>query len=189
MSDRSIPWEVSRRLLERELPRRWRHVRAVASRAQEAAPLLDGQDDRVTLVSAAILHDVGYSGLIAQTGFHPLDGARYLRSIGVPDRLCALVAHHSCAYLEAEIRGRSAELAEWEDEQTVLRDILWWADMTTTPDGEQTNVHDRIAEIQKRYGPEDLVTFFIRQAETELVAAAQRTEDRLRTAGIDYVAK
>jgi hypothetical protein len=99
------------------------------------------------------------------------------------------VAHHSYAYREAELRGLSAALAEWEDEETSLRDALWWADMTTTPDGDKTNVRDRIEEIQKRYGPEDLVTLFIRQAKPELVAAVERTEERLRAAGVDYTAK
>ncbi|SDL62948.1 hypothetical protein SAMN04488074_112110 [Lentzea albidocapillata subsp. violacea] len=50
-------------------------------------------------------------------------------------------------------------------------------------------MHDRIEEIQKRYGPDDLVTFFIRQAKPELVAAVERTEERLRAAGVDYTAK
>ncbi len=83
------------------------------------------------------------------------------------------------------MRGCSAELARWVDEQTPLRDALWWADMTTGPDGDTTGVRERIAEIQARYGPEDLVTFFIRQAEPELVAAVERTEARLRAAGIE----
>ncbi|PWK90329.1 hypothetical protein C8D88_101345 [Lentzea atacamensis] len=61
--------------------------------------------------------------------------------------------------------------------------------MTTTPDGKPTNIDDRIEEIQKRYGPEDLVTFFIRQAKPELAGAVERTEERLRAAGIDYTAK
>ncbi|MBM7811012.1 metal-dependent phosphohydrolase [Saccharothrix algeriensis] len=86
---------------------------------------------------------------------------------------------------EAKLRGLSTELAEWVDEQTPLRDALWWADMTTGPDGDVTSVHDRIAEIQERYGPEDLVTVFIRQAEPELVAAVERTEARLRAAGVE----
>lgn len=87
------------------------------------------------------------------------------------------------------MRGLTAELAEWSDEQTALRDALWWADMTTTPTGDATNVFDRIEKIQKRYAPEDLVTFFIRQAKPELVAAVERTEERLRSAGVDYTAK
>ncbi|HEV8556970.1 MAG TPA: hypothetical protein VGR06_11310 [Actinophytocola sp.] len=57
-------------------------------------------------------------------------------------------------------------------------------DMTTNPDENLTDVDRRIAEIQERYGPEDIVTFFIRQAQPELVAAVQRTEERLRAAGI-----
>ncbi|MCP2200822.1 hypothetical protein LX90_004524 [Lentzea flava] len=83
----------------------------------------------------------------------------------------------------------TAELAQWIDEETPLRDALWWADMTTAPDGTATNVHDRIDEIQRRYGPDDLVTFFVRQAKPELVAAVDRTEQRLQAAGIAYNAK
>lgn len=171
-----------------DLPRRWAHVKGVARRARTAARAFEG-DDQAVLVAAALLHDVGYASHVASTGFHALDGAQHLRSLGAPPRLCALVAHHSCAYREAELRGLSSQLAQWEDEETSVRDALWWADMTTTPDGESTGVHDRIEEIQKRYGPEDLVTFFIRQAKPELVAAVERTEQRLRAAGIDYTAK
>ncbi|WP_086665500.1 HD domain-containing protein [Lentzea kentuckyensis] len=175
-------------VLGTSLPRRWNHVRGVASRAMLCCPLFADEDNSI-LVSAAVLHDIGYAPSLEVFRFHPLDGARYLQERGFMSRLCALVAHHSCAYREAELRGFSAELAEWVDEETPLRDALWWADMTTTPDGEPTNVHDRIEEIQKRYGPEDLVTFFIRQAEPELVAAVERTEERLRAAGVDYTAK
>jgi putative nucleotidyltransferase with HDIG domain len=160
----------------------------VAGHAHRASLLFDSEDSDL-LLTAALLHDIGYSSNLASTMFHPLDGARHLQSINAPERLCALVAHHSCAYREAELRGLSAELAEWKDEETPLRDALWWADMTTTPDGDPTNVYDRIEEIQKRYGPEDLVTFFIRQAKPELVAAVERTEERLRAAGLDHVAK
>lgn len=181
-------FELARSVLADTLPRRWAHVQGVAERAQRVSAVLDAAD-RDLLVSAAVLHDIGYAPPIAYTGFHALDGARYLASRGAPERLCALVAHHSCAYREAELRGLSAQLSVWTDEESPVRDSLWWADMTTTPDGEPTSVHDRIEEIQKRYGPEDLVTFFIRQAKPELVAAVERTEMRLSAAGIDYTAK
>lgn len=174
--------------LARSLPRRFAHVLGVGRKAQLAAALFD-PGDREILVASALLHDVGYAPRLATTGFHPLDGARFIADAHADGRLCALVAHHSCAYREAELRGLSAELARWTDESTPLRDALWWADMTTTPDGEPTNVHDRIEEIEKRYGPEDLVTFFIRQAKPELVGAVERTEERLRAAGVDYTAK
>ncbi len=179
---------VAERELADSLPRRWAHVQGVRERARGAA-ILFGPEDQGILLASAVLHDVGYAPALAKTGFHPLDGARYLRGLQGPTRLCALVAHHSCAYREAELRDLAAELASWDDEATPLRDALWWADMTTTPDGEPTSVHDRIEEIQKRYGPEDLVTFFIRQAKPELVAAVERTEERLRSVGADYTAK
>jgi hypothetical protein len=161
------------------------HVQGVAERARDAAPLL-GPDDQDVLQSAALLHDIGYSPEIAHTGFHPLDGARYLRDLGTDRRLCALVAHHSFAYREAELRGLAAELTEWVDEQTPLRDALWWADMTTSPDGKPVGFDERIKEAQDRYGPQDVVTFFLRQAEPELRGAVERTEARLQAAGISY---
>lgn len=142
--------------------------------------------DGELLTAAAVLHDVGYSPEIADTGFHPLDGALALRAITDVGRLVALVAHHSCAYREAELRGLSAELAEWVDEETPLRDGLWWADMTTSPDGKPVAFDDRLKEIQDRYGPQDVVTFFVRQAEPELRGAVERTEARLRAARISY---
>jgi len=163
-------------------------VQGVAKRTGRVAGLFV-KGDQELLTAAAVLHDVGYAPDLASTGFHPLDGARYLQQEGFPARLCALVAHHSCAYREAELRGLSAELAAWEDEESAVRDALWWADMTTTPDGEPTTVAERISEIQERYGPEDLVTFFIRQAKPELVATVERTEERLRAAGLGQVAK
>lgn len=165
------------------LPRRWAHVQGVRRRARGVASLFS-IDDGELLISAGLLHDVGYAPDLAATGFHPLDGARYLRAVGAPDRLVNLVAHHSCAVLEAELRGLSDELAEFEDERTALRDALWWADMTTTPDGDETTAAERVAEIQSRYGPDDLVSRFIRLAWGELSAAAERTERRLAAAGI-----
>ncbi|WP_090053904.1 HD domain-containing protein [Lentzea fradiae] len=182
-------FSVSRLHLAESLPRRWSHVLGCADRARIAADALLDEVDSITLVSAAVLHDIGYAPSIARTGMHALDGARFLQQIEITDRVCALVAHHSCAYLEAELRGLSAELGVWSDEQSVLRDALWWADMTTTPDGGVTTVHDRIAEIRERYGPKDLVSFFIKQASRELIAAVERTEERLRMAGIDYAVK
>lgn len=177
--------ELAFELLGEALPRRWAHVQGVADRAP-LAEVLFNEGDRELLVAAALLHDVGYAPKIAYTGFHPLDGARHLRELGADERLTALVAHHSCAYLEAELRGLSAELAVWVDEETALRDALWWADMTTSPDGETVAFDVRMGEIQERYGPEDVVTFFIRQARPELRAAVERTESRLRAAGIAY---
>ncbi|GAA1261951.1 HD domain-containing protein [Saccharothrix xinjiangensis] len=179
---------VAERCLRNSLPRRWVHVQGVAKRAGLSRSLFSSEDGEV-LVAAAMLHDVGYSPGLVNSGFHPLDGALYLQSLGCPERICALVAHHSCAYKEAKLRQLTTELAVWEDEDTDVRDALWWADMTTTPDGYPTNVASRIREIQERYGPTDLVTAFISEAKSELVAAVERTEERLRVAGLGHLAK
>ena len=176
-------FELVAEKLAETLPRRWAHVQGVCRRAHMAAPLFS-VDDCELLVGAALLHDIGYAPELVGTGFHPLDGARYLRGVGGPDRVVNLVAHHSCATLEAELRGLSDELAEFEDEKTALRDALWWADMTTTPDGGETTVADRVAEILGRYGPDDLVSQFIRRAWDDLNAAVERTERRLEAAKI-----
>lgn len=49
---------------------------------------------------------------LAATGFHPLDGARFLRDVTRADEsLCCLVAHHSYAILDAAECGLAADLA------------------------------------------------------------------------------
>lgn len=183
-----VAWaaELATQRLASVLPRRWAHVQGVARHARAAAASFSVEDGEL-LVGSALVHDIGYAPELASTGFHPLDGARYLRDIRGPDRLVNLVAHHSCAVLEAQLRGLSGELAEFEDEGTAVRDALWWADMTTTPDGGKTTVAERVTEIQRRYGPDDLISRFIRWAWDDLNAAVRRTEVRLETAGIAQV--
>lgn len=174
-----VEWafEVSRRHLAEALPRRWAHVQGVAARARGLRGVVG--DDAELLEAAAVLHDVGYAPTLARTGFHPLDGADYLRSIGAPERLVHLVAHHSYAALEARLRGLTGELERYRDEEGVTRDALWYCDLTTTPDGERTTAPARIAEIKARYGPGHLVTEFITLASPVLLAAVGRTQQRL----------
>jgi putative nucleotidyltransferase with HDIG domain len=170
--------ELARAYL-RDLPRRLQHVEGVARRA---ATVADAVDDAELLVAAAWLHDIGYSAELATTGFHPVDGAKFLRAQGESHRLCALVANHSCACVEARRRGVPLL---WEDERTPLRDALWWADMSTTPTGEPTDVHSRITEVLDRYGPDHVVSASVAESAPQLVAAAERTEAAVRSAGIE----
>jgi hypothetical protein len=176
--------ELARRALAEPLPRRWAHVQAVGQHTAEIAdlPNVDGE----ALVAAAWLHDIGYAPELAETGFHPLDGARYLRQLGtVPERVVCLVAHHSCAVIEADERGLAAELlTEFAREESPTADALWYADMTTGPDGQRFDVSERLEEIKSRYGPEDVVTRFIRRAQGEIVATVERTQARLAEAGM-----
>jgi putative nucleotidyltransferase with HDIG domain len=159
------------------LPRRWNHVRGVARKAEQVAASLALNDG--PLVASAWLHDIGYAPSIADTGFHPLDGARYLATHGVPERVVNLVARHSYAIFEAELRGISDQLAVFPDECGVIRDALWYCDLTTSPDGAPMSAADRFAEIKERYGRGHLVTRFITDGSPELLGAVERTERRL----------
>ncbi|MBB5154440.1 HD domain-containing protein [Saccharopolyspora phatthalungensis] len=135
-------------------------------------------------MAAAVLHDVGYAPHLVDTGFHPLDGARFLRAVGANERLCAIVAHHSGARVEAAIRGLSDELAELADERSPLRDALWYCDMTTGPDGQRLTFDERVAEIERRYEPGSVTRWFLAEGYDELEAAVQRTTRRLVAAGL-----
>lgn len=170
-------FEVAESLLAGDLPRRWQHVQGVATRSRSLKALAG--DDTDLLAAAAVLHDVGYSPGLAATGFHPLDGARYLSIIRAPKRLVDLVAHHSCAAIEARLRGLEGELEEFRDEEGPIRDALWYCDVTTSPDGLPVAPQERFTEIQERYGPDNVVSQFIDAASKELLAAVTRTERRL----------
>lgn len=166
-------------VLSDALPRRWTHVQAVAAKAGRISRIL-AEPERPILVAAAWLHDVGYAPAIVSTGLHALDGARWLRDQRFHARVVALVAYHSCARFEADELGLTEALhSEFGDEQSSLRDALWYSDMTTGPDGQDFDVLQRLAEIRSRYGPEHVVTRFWSRAEPDIVAAVRRTEDRL----------
>ncbi|TDC21257.1 HD domain-containing protein [Streptomyces sp. 8K308] len=172
-------YPLAESLLAEPLPRRWAHCLGVAERARTLAPVLG--EDAELIEAAAVLHDIGYSPELAKTGFHPLDGARFLRT--VPDaneRVIRLVAHHSCAWMEAEARGLERELdTEFPKESSELNDAICYCDMSTTPDGTPTNPVDRINEICGRYGDESLIGRFIRRAEPEILDATARVLSRL----------
>ncbi|HYZ07486.1 MAG TPA: HD domain-containing protein [Pseudonocardiaceae bacterium] len=164
-----------------QLGDRWRHTQAVAARADRLATAVAADDQELLLV-AACWHDLGYARELVVTGFHPLDGARFLAREGYPARLCALVAHHSAAMLEAEERGLTDELAAWPREESAVADALWMADMTTGPHGEAVDYPDRLADILSRYEPDSIVGRAMRQARPLIEAAIARTEARLRAA-------
>jgi len=155
--------------MAKALPVRWGHVQAVAKKADSLRPVLGA--DAELVVMAAWLHDIGYAPDVQDTGFHPLDGARLLRGLGVDSRLCGLVANHSGARHEAELRDLIGELAEFVDERTFARDSLWYCDMTTSPVGLPVTFDARLAEMRERYGEEHVVPRAITAASDEIRAA------------------
>ena len=145
--------QLAQALLQESLPRRWAHVQGVAARACSLATVLGADAD--LLEAAAWLHDIGYAPGPATTGLHALDGARYRRDAQHADSmLCRLVAHHTCAIIEAEERGLAGILGlEFESVPEELSSVLTYCDITTSPDGELVPAERRLAEIQQRYGP------------------------------------
>jgi putative nucleotidyltransferase with HDIG domain len=163
--------------LAASLPRRWRHVKSVAHRAERVAKTLSLPDD---LVAAAWLHDIGYAPELVETGFHPIDGARFIRRLGADDRLVCLVAHHSCAVYEARVRGlESTLLAEFPREVSPTYDALVFCDMTTGPAGQSVTYTERMKEIRERYGADHEVARALKLSASDLSACCERTLARL----------
>jgi hypothetical protein len=156
---------------------RWSHIQAVAEQGRRVSAAL-APEDRPYLIAAARLHDVGYAPPLNRLGFHPVDGARYVREQG-QERLASLVAYHSGARFEAEERGLVDALAEFALEDGPLLDALIYADMTTGPAGQRVDLEERIAEILERYPPADPVHRAIRRSHTMLREAVDRTLARL----------
>ena len=183
VSLRTWAWLTARRLLADELPRRWAHTWGVARRAQQIAPAFP-TEEREVLVAAAWLHDIGYARSMAVTGLHQLDGARFLVGRAVPFRVCALVAHHAGAAAVADLVGLAGALAVFDDEQSPVRDALWYCDMTTGPDGRSMTFDERMAELRARRSAADPVVRALAVNERDRAAAVRRTEERLRHAGV-----
>ena len=175
---------LARALLKVPLPRRWAHTQGVARKARSLAPVLGADAD--LLETAAWLHDIGYAPGLALTGLHALDGARYLRDAQHADAmLCRLVAHHTCAVIEAEERGLAEVLAlEFEPAPDVLSNALTFCDMTTSPVGELVTVDSRLSEIHYRYGPDHLVSRSIHRATPLILGAVYEVRNRATRSGL-----
>lgn len=167
--------EMAREQLS-SLPRRWAHTCGVAATARRLCQAF-APANRALIVSAAWLHDLGYSPPLAHTGFHPLDGARHLRAAGFHPVVVSLVAHHTGADSEAYERGLLAELAEFPNISRPLLDVLTTADLSTSPEGTPVEPDARIAEILTRYPSEGPVHRAVTHSRPKLLAAAERVRN------------
>lgn len=169
-------------LLDGLQPDRAAHSRQVARTVAEIAPQWCPIDHVGDVVTAALLHDVGYHPDLAVTGFHQLDGAAHLAKCGYSPLVCHLVATHTAAHLEAGSRGIPADsFAPYllpELDTTIERSVLTYADLTTLHTGQPCAVPERLGTILDRYdqGPvrEYVTTYY------DALLAAGATPDGLR---------
>jgi putative nucleotidyltransferase with HDIG domain len=163
-------------------PERLRHSAAVAARAHSLADAVP-DDQRDLLVAAAWLHDVGYAEALRDTGFHPLDGARFLRSARWESRVCDLVAHHSGSRFLALLRGLESQLAEFDWAQDPVSDALTIADQTVGPNGRPLSLEDRMQDMLDRHGPDSPNARAHPQRRAYFRAAFERVSSRLADSG------
>lgn len=141
------------------------------------------ESDRQLLAVAGILHDIGDAPDLVDRGFHPIDGARFLRSDGWDESVVNLVAHHSCAAIEAERRGLLDQLnGEFPKNHSLPHDELCFCDMTTGPAGQLMTIEQRLSDIKERYGAGSIVGDSIAIAEPELLASVYRVQAKIDSA-------
>ncbi len=134
-------------------PNRFCHVhtvwrRAVMLRALGMGWLEPAMSDRLEL--AALLHDVGKALDPDDTEPHGFAGARLLDSLGLDD-VAPLVAYHSGARIEAEIRNMS-DRDQWNLDEPDLLAVLTFLDRTTSASGELVSLAKRRSGIATRHG-------------------------------------
>ena len=181
--DGSAPWSPDRArelttCLLRGLSDRLAHSLQAGRQARRVVGTVPASDADL-LESAAVLHDIGYAPALRQTGFHPIDGAMFLLMLGAPDRLVALVAHHSESRLLADAAGLGAVLSRFHREDGPVTDALAYADMTAGPTGTAMTMPERLADIMIRHADEAPGLLAARRARApRLIAAGRRVQQR-----------
>lgn len=181
-----IDVDAARELIEATVGQgtdRWLHAQGAADAARRVLPCIDPADQDL-LLAAAWLHEVGHGHPQPPTGFHPLDGAYLLRDAGWPERLVALVAHHSEARYTAAALDLLDALNEFDRERGPVADALVYADMSTAEDGQPVTVHLRLSELRYGHSEDPLpMRIALSSREPHLILATARTEVRMISCG------
>jgi hypothetical protein len=90
------------------------------------------------------------------------------------------VAYHSGARGEAELRGLTAELADFEDEASATSMALTYCDMTIGAGGEVVTLAERVVDVERRYGHGHVVEQSVRRARPEVERCIEFVQGRLR---------
>ena len=161
-------------------PQRLAHIMVVADRVRQSArdmnELNPGQnvDEELAFV-AALVHDIGYLEDAYQTGFHPLDGARYLERSGFP-KLAELIVGHSSAPEESQLRG----LGTINASDDIIADLITYWDSQVKQGGEVVAAEQRHEDILLRYGEHSVVGQAAIRARPRIQEIARRVERLLQ---------
>jgi len=169
--------ELARGLLADNLPQRWDHSRGVASRAE----LFVGSHPRANLlIAAGYLHDIGYAAEAIDTGFHQIDGARFLRRLGYDEEIVNMVAHHSGAAKRAPLFGFDHLLeTEFPMREELPHRELHFCDLTTGLDGQPVSCEDRLADLRHRHRDNPPMLRFLDENEADLRHLVQMIQRQL----------
>jgi hypothetical protein len=166
-------------MLLRGVATRLAHSACVARRVEQVGHMVDCRW-QPALYEAAWLHDIGYHRRIALTGFHPLDGARWLQASGWRPETCRLVAWHTAASTEGRLRGLADVLAEeFAPPVPHAAAALAWADLTSSPAGVEWTADRRVADILRRHPADSVVHRSVVEALPDLWATIKQVELRV----------
>jgi HD superfamily phosphodiesterase len=137
-------------MLKSGLKNRYRHTIAVSLLMREKS-----KEIGLCPIEAEILglvHDLGYCDDFSITGFHPIDGYRYLIKIDktIADRMVL----HTSTPEEAELRHIILPDIIMDD----YAKLLSYADSRVTGDGRVVSFEERLQDITSRYGNNHLVS-------------------------------
>jgi hypothetical protein len=165
--------------LLRSVGTRLAHSACVARRVEEVEHMVDRRW-QPALYEAAWLHDIGYHLRIALTGFHALDGARWLQASGWRSETCRLVAWHTAASTEGTLRGLADVLAaEFAPPVPPAAAALTWADLTSSPTGAEWTADRRVADILRRHPADSVEHRSVVEALPDLWAIIKQVELRV----------
>lgn len=65
-----------------------------------------------------------------------------------------------------------------------MRDLLWYLDMTTSPDGDRVSLDDRMDEVRERYPSDHYVSRALDASMADRRSAVNRAESWLSNVGL-----
>jgi HD superfamily phosphodiesterase len=138
-------------------PARLQHILVVAEQVRQSARAIHARHpaepiDEGAAHCAGLVHDIGYLAQARETGFHPLDGYRFLREHGA-ESLARCIVGHSSSPEEARLRGLSLP----DGTEDIAAKLVTYWDMRVKQGGEIVSYAERLEDILRRHGRESVV--------------------------------